>query len=61
MTTTKIKTPPRRAGANSISLADTKRFPAIRTAFAGRGLGHLSLSAMLRIVMDEWIAAQGRS
>ena len=41
-----------------INLYDPERFPKLREAFIRRGLGHLQLSSMLRIVLDEWAAAQ---
>jgi hypothetical protein len=43
-----------------INMYDPERFPKLREAFARRGLGHLQLSSMLRIALDEWVAMQAK-
>ena len=40
-----------------ISMSEPERFEKVRQVFAKRGLPNLSLSAMLRIVLDEFTKA----
>jgi len=40
----------------TLNIIDPERFARIREAMAARGLGELSLSAMVRIALDEWVA-----
>jgi hypothetical protein len=39
----------------ALNIIDAERFPKIREAFTKRGMGGLNLSAMIRIVIDEWM------
>jgi hypothetical protein len=39
----------------ALQMIDPERFTQVRQAFARRGLGGLSLVAMCRIVIDEWL------
>lgn len=52
MTTAKPKKAP------TLNLQDDERFPKIREVFERRGLRQLSLSAMVRILIDEWLKNQ---
>jgi hypothetical protein len=46
--------PKTKNAGNAVNIIDPERFTKIRVEFAKRGLVDLSLSAMMRIVMDEW-------
>jgi hypothetical protein len=62
MKTTTIKTvkkPPAPSGA-TLHLVDPERIGKVREVFTKRGLGALSLGMMARIVLDEWLKAQGK-
>ena len=48
---------PQEIAGNALNLIDPERFTAIRKTFVGRGALGLSLSAMVRIVLDEWLDA----
>jgi hypothetical protein len=41
-----------------IHMSEPDRFAAIRKAFEARGLNDLCLTAMVRIVFDEWLKSQ---
>ena len=43
---------------NTLHITEPERFAKMREAFEARGLGMLSLSAMVRIALDEWTVKQ---
>ena len=42
--------------SNSVNIIDDPRFPKVRAQFKKRGMGELALVAMVRVVIDEWLA-----
>ena len=55
-TTTKTQSPA--AAVTNIQIQDPERRAKIVAVFAARGMGELPGSMMLRLLIDEWLAAQ---
>jgi hypothetical protein len=49
---------PKTKNGNHLNLVEPERFEAIRKEFSARGLGFLSMAAMVRKAIDEWLATQ---
>ena len=49
---------PTTSRGSTLHMIDQSRFAKVRRAFKPRGLGGLSLVAMMRIVIEEWLRAE---